>query len=171
MFSWKPGGGRAGEAVHFVWRIPLKPSYPDENRVFQLQTKCLANIPTYRSRVKNTVFLAIVVNPNFIHSKAVACAIYKYLNGDLLPRKQCKGKDDTLVMVEVALATQDPDLIHDLQVLNGRPKIKLFDVFWSEIKTLLESHARVDDRRYRTRRGLQMLLMLYRLANDICFDM
>jgi hypothetical protein len=130
----------------------------------------LANIPTYHSGVKKAVFWVIVVNPSFIHSKAVACAIYKYLTGNLLPRERCKGKDDVLVMAEVALATQDPDIIHDLRVLNGRPKSKLFDVFWSEIKTLLESHARVDDRRHGKRRGLQLLLMLHRLANDICFD-
>ena len=31
FFSWKPGGGRAGEAVHFVWRIPLDKQERDEN--------------------------------------------------------------------------------------------------------------------------------------------
>jgi hypothetical protein len=114
VFSWKPGGGRAGEAVRFVWRIPLKPSDREEKRAFQLQTQCLPNIPTYNSRVKKTVFFATIVNPSFVHSKAAACTIYKYLNGDLLPRERCKGKDDALVMAEVALATQNPDIIHDL---------------------------------------------------------
>ena len=125
MFSWS----RAGEAVHFVWRIPLDPSDRDENKAFQLQTECLANIKTYYSRVTKTMFLATVVSPSFINSKAAACAIYTYLTGDLLPRERCKGKDDALVVAEVALAAQDPDTIPDLRILNGRPKNKVFDLF------------------------------------------
>ena len=42
----------------------------------------------------------------------------------------------------------DFDIIHDLRELNGKPKNTSFDVFWNEIKSLLESHARVDDRRH-----------------------
>jgi hypothetical protein len=79
MFSWKPGGGRAGKAVHFVWRIPLDPSDRDKNKAFRLQTECLANINIYHSRVKKVVFLAAVVSPSFINSKADACTICKYL--------------------------------------------------------------------------------------------
>jgi hypothetical protein len=63
-----------------------------------------------------------------------------------MPRERCKAKDDILVIPEVDLATQDPDIMHDLRILNGRPKNKLFDIFCSEIESLLESHARVDDR-------------------------
>ena len=48
---------------------------------------------------------------------------------DLLPRERCKGKDDALVMAEVALAKQDPGIMHDLRILNGRPKSKMFDVY------------------------------------------
>jgi hypothetical protein len=46
IFSWKPGGGRAGEDVHFVWRIPLIPQDRDDNRAFCLQAECLADIMT-----------------------------------------------------------------------------------------------------------------------------
>jgi len=51
-------------------------------------------------------------------------------------------------MAEMALATQDYDILQDLRELNGRPKNTAFDVFWGEMKSLLESHARVDDRRH-----------------------
>ena len=43
---------------------------------------------------------------------------------------------------------QDFDIIQDLRELSGRLESPLFDLFWSELKTLLESHARVDDRRH-----------------------
>jgi hypothetical protein len=46
----------------------------------------------------------------------------------------------------LVLSTQDFDIIQDLRELNGRPGSPLFDLFWSELKTLLESHACVDDR-------------------------
>jgi hypothetical protein len=48
----------------------------------------------------------------------------------------------------MAFASQDFDITHDLRELNGRPKNKLFDIFWDEIKSLLELHAPVDDRRH-----------------------
>jgi len=67
------------------------------------------------------VFIARVVSQRCINSKADACAIYKYLNGDLLPRDRCKGKDDALLMAEVDLAAQNPDMMHDLRILNAPP--------------------------------------------------
>ncbi len=50
-------------------------------------------------------------------------------------------------MARLALASQDFDIVPDLRELNGRPRNTLFDLFRG-IKTLLESHARVDDRRH-----------------------
>ena len=93
MFSWRPGGGRAGEAVHVVWRVPLSPADRDENKAFRLQTECLNGIPIYHTRVKTTTFVATAVHPGFIDSKAAACAMYKFLTGDNLPSERCKGKD------------------------------------------------------------------------------
>jgi hypothetical protein len=148
MFSWRPGGSRAGEAVHVVWRIPLCPTGRDDNKAFLLQTECLKEISLYHTRVKKAMFLATAVHPSFIDSKAAACAMYKYLTGDNLPRERCKGKDTAIHVAEMALATQDFEIIQDLRELNGRPNNTSFDVFWGEIKSLLEKHARVDDRRH-----------------------
>ena len=53
-----------------------------------------------------------------------------------------------ILIAKFALATQDFDITQDLGILNGRPHKKTFDVFWSEIKSLLEGHARTDDRRH-----------------------
>jgi hypothetical protein len=57
-------------------------------------------------------------------------------------------EDNAILMAEMALATQDFEIAQDLRILNGRPKSQVFDLFWSEIKSLLEAHARVDDRRH-----------------------
>jgi hypothetical protein len=75
IFSWKPGGSRASEAFHFVWRIPNNVSDRKDNKAFTLQTECLAEIATYHSRVKKTLYLATVVRPSFIVSKADACTM------------------------------------------------------------------------------------------------
>jgi hypothetical protein len=76
MFSWKPGGSKAGEAVHFIWRIPLNPQDRDDNWAFRLQAECLTDITTYHTKVKKIVFYAEVVNQSFFLSKAVASAMY-----------------------------------------------------------------------------------------------
>ncbi len=139
---------------------PPVPSDRDEIKAFAKQAVCLSNIKTYHSRVKKALFLATVVRPSFINSKAVAIAMSKHLIGDILPRDRCKGKDVAVAMAELALATQDFDLIQDICILNGRPKNTSFDVLWSEIKSLFESHARVDDRRH----GKNMWYLLYSLC-------
>ena len=70
--------------------------------------------------------------------------MYNYLTRDHLPRERYKGKDNAMDMARLALASQDFDIVHDMRELNGRPRNTLFDLFWGEIKTLLESHARID---------------------------
>ena len=105
------------------------------------------------------MFLAIVMSPSSMQSNADACAIYKYLTMDLIPRERCNGKEDAMIMAEVALVAQDINMIQDLRILNGRPQNKLFDVFWIEIKALIKSHARVDDRRH-VESGMHMLLLI-----------
>ena len=74
--------------------------------------------------------------------------MYHHLIGDHSPRDKCKGKDNALIIAEVALASQDIEIIQDLREWNGRPKSNDYVLFWGEIKSLLESHARVDDRRH-----------------------
>ncbi len=75
-------------------------------------------------------------------------SIYEYVTGERLPRDASKAKDYAIRMAELVLSTQDYDIVQDLRELNGRPQSPLFNMFWSELKTLLESHARVDDRRH-----------------------
>ena len=74
--------------------------------------------------------------------------IYEYVSGEKLPRDAKKAKDSATRMAELVLSTLDFDIIQDLQELNGRVESPLFDLFWSELHTLLESHARVNDRRH-----------------------
>ena len=117
-----------------------------DNKDFQLQTECLNDIALSHTRVKKALFLSTHVYPSFIDSKTSACAKYHYLTRDHLPRERCKGKDNAIEMARMALVSHDFDIIHDLRELNGRPKNTLFDIFRGEIKSLLESHAQVDDR-------------------------
>ncbi len=148
MFSWRPGDGRAGEYVHVVWRVPLIHLDRDDNKALELQTESLNDISIYHTRVKKATLFASDVHQSDIDSKAVACVMYNKLPGDNLPRDRWKVNDNAIRVVEMALTTQDFDIIHDLRELNGRPKDASFDVFWSAIKSLLESHACVDDRQH-----------------------
>jgi hypothetical protein len=143
-----PGGGRAGEAVHILLRIPASLPDRDDNKAFQLHPECLAGVSTYHTRGKKAILFATAVHPSFIDSKVTACAMYRHLTGDHLPLQRCKEKKTTIIFAEMALASQDFSIIQDLRELNGTPNNPSFDIFWSEIKTLLELHARVDDSRH-----------------------
>ena len=92
--------------------------------------------------------LAHIVNPSFISFKATVVLINEYVNGERLPRDACRAKGYAICMAELVLSTQNYDIVQDLRELNGRPQSPLCSMFWSELKTLLDSHARVDDRRH-----------------------
>ena len=74
--------------------------------------------------------------------------MYKHTTRDNLPLERCKGKDSAIIVAEMALAIQDIGVIQDLRELHGTPSNPSYDIFWSEIKALFESHARVDDMRH-----------------------
>jgi hypothetical protein len=148
MFSWRKGGSRAGESVNIIWRIPRTENTRCENLAFQSQTASLNMITKYAGRVARQIFIAHTVNPSFISSKAAAMAIYEYVSGERLPRDANKAKDTAIRMAELVLSTQDFNIVQDLRELNGRLESPSFDLFWIELKKILESHARVDDRRH-----------------------
>ena len=149
LFWWEPGGSRGGEAVRIIWRVPRDVKLLDENKAFQLQTECLQNVTIYQSRAAKTTFLASAVTSSFIKTKAGVIAMYEHITGNRLPHDA--GKSCVAVrMAQMALATQDFDIVQDLRSLNGRPKSPDFDLFWKEMNTLMieNADARVDDRRH-----------------------
>ena len=105
-------------------------------------------ITKYDGRVARHTFIAHTVNPIFINSKAAAMAIYEYVSGERLPRDANKAKDTVIRMTVLVLSTQDFEIVQELRTLKGRLESPLFDMFWMELKKLLQSHARVDDRRH-----------------------
>jgi hypothetical protein len=121
MFSWKRGGGRAGESVNIVWRIPLCVSERCENSAFKSQTVSLVSITKYAGRLTRHVFLAHSIKPSFISSKAATMSIYEYVTGERLSRDACKAKDYDMRMAELVLSTHYYDIVQDLLELNGRP--------------------------------------------------
>ena len=130
MLSWMLDVGMAGEAVHVLWRIPQSLPDRDENKAFQLQAKCLANVSTYHTRVKKAIFLATVVHPSSIDSKASACAMCKHLTGDDLSLERCKWKKSAIIVAEMALASQDFSIIQDFRELNGaldNPSLNIYN--------------------------------------------
>eukprot|EP00873_Tetraselmis_striata_P014883 jgi/Tetstr1/435147/TSEL_002607.t1 len=148
LFTWKRGGGRAGETVAVIWRIPRNRQERDEDIAFQLQTRVLNNITRYHTRLRKALFLAHVVNPTFIKTKAAAQAVYEYITSDRLPKQRAAGHDHAILMSELALSCQDFDIITDLRELNGRPTSDLFDPFWDALAELMAEHSRVHDRRW-----------------------
>ena len=75
-------------------------------------------------------------------------AIYEHITGERLPKDVGKAMDYDVRMTDLAMLTQNIDIVQNLRAVNGRPESPLFDAFWSKLKILLESHARVDDRHH-----------------------
>ncbi len=148
VFSWKPGGGRGGQAVYTMWRIPRVVNDRDENKTFQLSVGCLESITMYRTWAMKCVFISEIVSPSFVSSKAVANAVYEYITGNKLPCDTSIDKGNAFRVVELSLATQDFDIATDLREMNGRPKSDTFDPCWREVDSFLTPQVRVDDRRH-----------------------
>ena len=149
MFSWMRGGSRAGLSIHVIWKVPLTPRLRDENRSYHCQKEAEKSVNKFATRAAKQLFFASTVSPMFIDNKTGAAAVYKYLTGDQLPTDMGKSRTEAIRVAELALASQDFELVSDLRALNGRPTSGKFDAFWEEFAIQLdESMTRVDDRRH-----------------------
>eukprot|EP00873_Tetraselmis_striata_P001256 jgi/Tetstr1/421520/TSEL_012467.t1 len=77
-------------------------------------TDVTSGFDKYR-RLRKALFVAHVVNPTFIKTKAAAQAIYEYITSDRLPKQRAAGHDHAILMSELALSCQDFDIIADLR--------------------------------------------------------
>ena len=148
MFSWKKGRSRVGDLVNILWRIPSCEQERFKNFAFQSQAASLAHITICAGRLTRQIFFSLAVKPSFVSSKAAAMALYEHITGERLPKDVGKARDYVVWMAELALITRDSCIMQDLRALNGRTGSPSYDVFWSELKIILESHASVDDRRH-----------------------
>jgi hypothetical protein len=106
-----------------------------------------------------TAYLACVVHPDFISSKAAAKAVWQFIAGDTVQL----GRSDSATAALWALNSCDQDVIFDMRAMNGATKDPAFDPFWKELEEQLQSYKTVHSRRYGEWRILVNVLMLFYL--------
>ena len=142
---YDPGGGSS--VLYFIYRVPLQCDENDRSTYALRAIKELEpQIPVYHTRAMRKSFTKKVCNlynldiaPHYIRH------IYRTLTGDSSAEISSSEID---ARVNLAVATEDPDLVSDLRHLNhGRPA-DTFKLFLDELTKVVEEQTAVDDRRH-----------------------
>ena len=91
LWSFKKGGSRAGEAIYIIWRVPALSTDRDETAQARVVARCMKGVPVYLSRLQKQLFVAHVVDCDFIKGRSRAQAVYEFITGNVLPSE--KGEE------------------------------------------------------------------------------
>ncbi|XP_070538845.1 uncharacterized protein [Ptychodera flava] len=144
LFGYHRGG--CNPSLWFLWKSDKAIDMSRSNSVIH---KIEQDLPVYHTRTMQKEFttrfsLVCKASPSVMND------MYKYLTNDqsALPNKVSKEVQERLHLL---LSSQDPDIVHDLRLLNeGRAGV--YDKFWDETEKYLneKSMKAVDDRRHGT---------------------
>ncbi|XP_066934138.1 uncharacterized protein [Clytia hemisphaerica] len=142
--KYDPGGG--SNTLVFLQKVATLVA---ENEKMDIAMKMLKavepDIPIYHTRAMRRKFqqeVKLLSSPTPPH---VLRHIYKSLTGDTSAELTCQEIDER---VQLAIETEDPDLIIDMRHLNkGRPG-NTFEVFFTELEAIVEELTAADDRRH-----------------------
>ena len=137
-------GNRLG-TLTFIWKVSEE---ADETRNSQVMLQITKEIAKYSTREMRRNFIE-----KYQHftttSKSILRSIFRDLTGDFssAPTGAQKAVDERVT--KALLAIGDPDILLDLQKLNGNPKETHFDDLWTELSLFLEEVTpAVDERRH-----------------------
>ena len=102
------------------------------------------NTSIHHTRTERTLFLAVVVNKNFVNISTTAQAFFEFITRDVMSLNY--GIQDSAEVAKYALNCQDRDIILDMRMLNSCPKNNTFDPFWVKMAELV--NGRVCDLRH-----------------------
>ena len=114
---------------HVIWRVPIKSEikkreeglkYSQNNIEYMNQ-----NTTVYRTRAERAIYLATVVNKNFISNIAAAQPVYEFLTSNVMPKSSLSTK--AIAAARFALNCRDPYVVVDMRKMNGRVNNALFD--------------------------------------------
>lgn len=149
-------------------QVPLLPRDRDLAKTLELQNDCVSRRTLYYNRAMKSAVCSLI-KPLHIASKSAMVAAFQFITGQFnasaavhFPSDKTLQDQRPIIAAELAMLSNDPDIILDLRSLNGRVSDPAFDAFWQKVDSLLEEYKRVDDRRH----GEQYIntLMLLTLA-------
>ena len=145
LIRYDSGGGSC--VMHFIQKISENSTADSRvTTAVRMVTKIEPEIPVYHSRAMRKVFSKQLQS---IHSCSIQPHIlrhiYRELTGDA-SREISRAEIDQ--RVQLAIETDDPDLIIDLRHLNGGRHGDTFAVFFRELELVVEEVTAADDRRH-----------------------
>jgi hypothetical protein len=122
---------------YVIWRIPSESKIEERDEGITKSQKNIVflhrNTSLYHTLAERTVYLAYVVNKNFLHNVAAAQATYEFITSDKLSVNFVNPY--VAHAFKFALNCQDPNIVLELRKLNARPKNEIFDQFWAIMAT------------------------------------
>lgn len=145
IYSYQHGNYKGTE--HFLWPVPVDPSSRSDTRTARVISELNNKIDVYATRAMKKAFID-KYSRRIKVPKMVLRHIFHELSGD---SSACETAEQQVIgdrVVEFLLSSDDPSILLDLRVLNGRPGTSRFDDFWNEVDKLVVENASVQERRH-----------------------
>ena len=144
LYRYDPGGG--SNTLTFLQKVPTLFDERDRMDIAMKMLKRMEpDIPTYHTQAIQREFqkqVKLLSSPTPPH---VVRHIYKSLTGDTCSELPCQEIDER---VQLAVETEDPDLVIDMRHLNKGRLGDTFDVFFKELEAIVEDLTAADERRH-----------------------
>ena len=136
------GGGGCRTDNHFIWKIETDPN--SFNKSLDVVKEIREEMPVYHPRALRAAFIrryGSFVGGRTHHLRAMFNDLTNTITAEAnLSTQQLD------IRLNMALETEDPDIIFDLRELNGNKSDK-YSVFWATMQRFLNDKSTVDDRR------------------------
>jgi len=147
-YTLSRGGSGGGVNPHVVWRLPTLDKKVEREEGLNKSQQNIDFLSThtilYHSRAERSVYLATVINKNFVNSTYATHAMYEFITGARMPAQT--NCIEALTAARYAINYQDPEVIVDLRKLNARMNNPAFDPLWACMAEIVE--GRVEDRQH-----------------------
>ena len=145
LYSYQHGNFLGTE--HFIWRIPADLSLRDENENAKALLPVTSNIKVYSTRAMRKQFIN-----KYSHKANISPSVLRAIFHDLCDDPSASESSEQAAVdsriTKFFLSTEDPDLLLDLRVLNGKPGSTKFDIFWDELQRFVDEQCAVQERRH-----------------------
>ena len=145
MYSYQHGNFKGTE--HFVWRIPRDPNCRSDTSNARVISRLNEQMDKYATRPMEKEFIDKYSQRVKI-PKMLLRGIFRELSGDssFFDTSEQRVIDERVT--EFLVTSDDPSILLDMRMLNGKPGSTKFDAFWDKVDKLVLENAAVQERRH-----------------------
>lgn len=145
IYSYQHGNFKGTE--HFLWTIPRDKSCRSDTNNARLISQLNDQMDKYVTRAMKKEFIDKYSQRVKI-PKMVLRSIFRELSGDCSSSETSDQHAIDERVAEFLVTSDDPSILLDMRVLNGKPGSTKFDVFWDEVDKVVVENAAVHERRH-----------------------